>query len=296
MSAPVCERKPLVLASTDLGGVAGNVELAVSMYCHALQQLGIPHGLEVIAFYKSLEYLQQNAANIPSTFALHGRIGATPGEPLNKQLEGFFFNTIIASTPELVPLATKLGAEYVLVHQNELLNPQAWQACLNAPADLRLFIENHPSLGSYERSLATAATFRDHGQNAAVMVDLLHLLKEHPEYQQHLPPRDFRAIWWWMLQQISYGLDEGLVRGFHLPIGTTDDAVPRNIVFKDPGFWKDFAKLINSYDDRVDFLVIENQQHLAKLRLPSALHNQVRRTNCQLLEFMVKCDVLPTSR
>lgn len=282
-----------IAVSTDLAGLGMAPQAVKQLYDPAFHQLGIPYGLEAIGFRHRIESFISRSTAAPIILGLHGSIGPTPGEPLKKQLEGLFFGQALISTATLVALSQEVGAQYVLVHQNELINPQAWQALVTAPDEILLFVENHPSSGSLARTAADVQALRQQGKVAAIMVDLLHLLKEDQAFHRHVSATELGPIWQRVLQKVAAILEQDLVRGFHLPIGTTDDAVPEELFFTDPCYWQELAQLLANYPAASQFLVIENQQTWAKAYLPPWLRQRVTDRNTHLLTYLAQCGLLP---
>ncbi len=286
---------PCVLVSTDSVGLGGDPRRIGEIYENVPQaRINGQIALEVLA-WKWIPRFLDDLEEQYHVVGFHGQVGYSPRPPAIERAKEVLFNQSMIPIQALFALAQQEQAAYVLLHESaakRLLsqpNGNHKKKSDSLPEPL-LMVENIPQKGSLLRTANLAKTLhRQQPRPVGMMIDVAHALAELPPLPSYPEKKQIQQHWdhvmFW-LESILPNLD---IIGFHLPIGTTDN-VPYNLEKND---WEKLGQKIQTYSQKVRFLVIENQHAFTQFRLRARHAPIISSRTRRILDKVEAAGVLP---
>lgn len=290
----------IISMSTDIAGIFSRPDRLFEVYLPTKQLFEkhrIDWGFEVVGWKHNISrILRLIKINGYTTNGIHGRIGVIYKDRTTTTVDIAKVRSIdfllLCPTPKFLDLSKHVAdGSYILVHESELNRSGIESFFLKNKLVLpTLMIENNYSVNSLNNTLIKVDWLNSNGMDVGIMIDLLHLTKELSGVEKFTSD-NWPKIWSVVMEKILYAIDRAETIGFHIPIGTTNDSLPVDLITLEQ--WKEMGKIVKKYRKKIRYMTMENQQNESILYLKnrdvSTLANRTLLTVKKLIDTGVIC-------
>lgn len=206
-------------------------------------------GIELLGWKHNINRWIESGAKING---IHGRLGD------NNNIKLKFLNAALVDDQEIASAAERTKAKYILMHE-PALNIDNIEFIESLNEKIVVLVENSDVMKSWQNTIKLVKEINQRiGKNRlGVMLDLVHLgYQIQKEKGGKLSRNRMADDWVLIIKTAEEILKESKIAGIHLPIGTTDDSLPENLI-NDKGIWP--IKRLLDDNPTVRFVTIENQ-------------------------------------
>lgn len=307
--ASSCSSKLPLLFSTDLTGIfAKKPELFYQLFQTISADCRQLAGLEFVPFRFSHRRVSQKLLeyNLPIV-GLHGPPAwRIPTCSVKGNLIASIFASITPSLNTCLELNQSLKPKYFLIHELDLDQPllrkklishfQNWSKNQLHSTKPIFMIENVYRQKSWQQTVKKINQLHQQTRTG-LMLDLAHLLhqvtgltKPFTHYEQLLNPDNIDHYWQKLLTESHQALNQVSLAAIHLPLGETSDGLPFDLI--KAKHWQNLAGLIKHHQNKLLFLVIENQHAQTRLSLTEKYLPTLIKDKKRKLKTLLKAGVI----